>query len=195
MRHNFMLYLNAPMVGLLVCLPPRPAGNAGLRCEELRGFTNRLTNISGPLFFGGNCHLDMLVASNLIRVVARLLQRRCVRWADRSTGGSPVATLHKWFSLHGFSAARPWTWISDHVSFKVDLQRMPIKNAQHAARQGWRWHLWQKFLNCGRHECDEVRPLSLQQFVDIDFKKVRQSAIDHTFRAVSTGAMLSPAAM
>ena len=147
------------------------------------------------IIFGGNCHLDMLVASNLIRVVARLLQRRCVRWADRSTGGSPVATLHKWFSLHGFSAARPWTWISDHVSFKVDLQRMPIKNAQHAARQGWRWHLWQKFLNCGRHECDEVRPLSLQQFVDIDFKKVRQSAIDHTFRAVCTGAMLSPAAM
>ena len=69
-----MLYLNAPMVGLLVCLPPRPAGNAGLRCEELRGFTNRLTNISGPLFLGGiailTCWL-LLTSSELLLVFCK----------------------------------------------------------------------------------------------------------------------------
>ena len=138
----------------------------------------------------------MLVASSLIRVVARLLQKRCVRWADKSLLGNPVATLHRWFSLHGFVASAPWVWTSDHSSFKVDLQRMPIKNAQHAAGQGWRWHLWQKFLRrCGRHEWEEVSALTVQQFVKIDFKKVRRDAADPTLRAVCTGAMLSPAAM
>lgn len=74
MRHNLMFYLNAPMVGLLVCLPPHPAGNAGLRCEELRGFTNRLTNISGPLFLGGiailTCWL-LLTSSELLLVFCK----------------------------------------------------------------------------------------------------------------------------
>ena len=47
----------------------------------------------------------------------------------------------------------------------------------------------------GRHECEEVSSLSVQQFVEIDFKRVRRDATDPTFRATCTGAMLSPAAM
>ena len=147
------------------------------------------------IVFGGNCHLAMLSGSCLIRVVTKLLRAREIRWPDRNLLGNPLATLHQWFTRHGYTVHEPWIWKSAHASFTVDLRRMAVKTAQHAARQGWRWHLWGRLLECGRHECDELRNATVDEFARIDFTKVRSYAKEPSFRAVCTGAMLSPAAM
>ena len=148
------------------------------------------------IIWGGNGHLDILPCATLIRIVSKMIHCREARWADRLQSGSPVHTLHRWFSKHGYRASRPWCWAADHESFLVDLCHMQVQNARHAARQGWRWFMWKQFVNCGRHECSELQGLSVSDFSRIDFTSLRKSAENKPpYRAVICGALLSPACM
>lgn len=146
------------------------------------------------ILFGGNGHLDILPCTTLIRIVSKMIRAREILWSDRLKRGSPAQTLHSWFSKHGYRVVRPWCWTGDHESFQVDLVRMQVQNARHAVRQGWRWHLWKKFVACGRHECSEVQDLSVADFININFTSLRKIAENRPpFRAVICGALLSPA--
>ena len=147
------------------------------------------------IVYGGNSHLDMLIGASLIRVVARLITGQGVQWSHREVRGNPLATLHHWLTDHGYAASGPWVWDSDHPTFKVDLLQMPVKAAQHAARQGWRWCQWQQFLWGPRHEVEEVSSLDVNVFACINWDEMRKFSKEPAFRAIVTGAFMSPSAM
>ena len=149
------------------------------------------------IIFGGNSHLDCLSGTNLIRIVMQLKRLRLVQWSDRKVPGNPLWTLRAWCERRDYSADhRPFQWSADHPSFTINLCQQPVKAAQHAARQGWRWKMWKDFLLSGCHECPEVESFTVADFASLDFDRTRKLASSRpAYRAVIAGSLLSPACM
>ena len=106
-------------------------------------------------------------------------------------------TLNTWCERHDYYADhRPFQWFAEHHAFTSNLCQQPVKAAQHAARQGWRWKMWKDFLRSGRHECPEVESFTVAEFAALDFEEIRKLAASRpAYRAVITGSLLSPACM
>ena len=163
------------------------------RAQRVHQWANRFLR---AILYGGNGNLDCLSGTNLLRIVAKMMLVGQTTWSDRRCTGTPLCSLDHWFSNHGNASDAPYVWKSEHEKFTVNLNRMTVCEARHAARMGWRWYMWQRFLQSGRHECPEVHELCVDRFANFDFTKIRtEAATRPAYRALVTGAMLSPACL
>ena len=163
------------------------------RAQRVHQWANRFLR---AILYGGNGNLDCLSGTNLLRIVAKMMLVGQTTWSDRRCTGTPLWSLDHWFSNHGNASDAPYVWKSEHEKFTVNLNRMTVCEARHAARMGWRWYMWQRFLQSGRHECPEVHELCVDRFANFDFTKIRtEAATRPAYRALVTGAMLSPACL
>jgi hypothetical protein len=163
------------------------------RAQRVHQWANRFL---WAILYGGNGNLDCLSGTNLLRIVAKMMLVGQTTWSDRRCTGTPLWSLDHWFSNHGNASDAPYVWKSEHEKFTVNLNRMTVCEARHAARMGWRWYMWQRFLQSGRHECPEVHELCVDRFANFDFTKIRtEAATRPAYRALVTGAMLSPACL
>ena len=111
------------------------------------------------LFLGGNSHLEVLAVKHLLGAVASSVGRSVARW--NGPPGSPVRTLRKALSDFGFSSRRPWVFSHQVVQSLNLIQPCRSKSDRdhlfHILRQAWRPTLWERFLNSGRHEAQEIK--------------------------------------
>ena len=176
-------------------LPPLQQGwklwariRAGQRCHRA---ANRFLR---AILYGGNSHLEPVTGANLIRIVLQLFQKGQVTWPDRSKSGSPLWALNNWFKRNNYAVCGPFHWESDHDSMKVCFTEGALKAPlQHAARQGWRWNMWLKFVRSSRHEAQELAAYPVEAFAKLNFKKLRRDLEDPALRALAIGAFLSSA--
>ena len=111
------------------------------------------------LFLGGNSHLEVLAVKHLLGAVAGSVDRSLARW--NGPPGSPVRTLRQALKDLGFSSRRPWVF-SHQVSQNLNLiqpcrTKSDRDHLSHILRHAWRATQWERFLNSGRHEAQEIK--------------------------------------
>ena len=113
------------------------------------------------LFLGRNSHLEILSVKHLLGAVATSTDRSVARW--NGPPGSPVRILRQALNSFGFITrhARPWVWthrVAPTISLVCPSQTKADRNhLSHILRQAWRATLWERFLNSGRHEAQEIK--------------------------------------
>ena len=123
---------------------------------------------------GGLLHLDVLVACNLLRLIASLKVEGKIVWHNRV--GTPLGAFRCWMKTCDFGEDSPWSWRMSGVrvslcgNINIDLQK-------HNLRNGWKIFCWKKFLASGRHEA-------------VDLQNVPVSRV---LASVVLGATVSPA--
>lgn len=146
--------------------------------------------------FGGNLHLDCLVATQLVGVACKLRRQRELVWTI--TAGSPMGTLHRWLIDHGWRLVTPFVWSHDCSGLTLDLstRRVVAGEAQHVVRHAWRAWCICKHIASGRRDVDDADCFVRRYFSSIDWKATCQFAYScAAARAVCCGASLSPAAL
>ena len=111
------------------------------------------------LFLGGNSHLEVLAVKHLLGAVASSVDRSIARW--NGPPGSPVRTLRQALKNLGFSTRRPWVF-SHQVTQNLNLiqpcrSKSDRDHLSHILRHPWRATQWERFLNSGRHEAQEIK--------------------------------------
>ena len=147
------------------------------------------------MVMGGHCHLDIVAAIQLMRVVVALRKAGLAAWDDPK--GSAVSALRAWMLEHGWVVHTEWTWSAHNFAdLGVDLTQadsVVFTVVAHRLRMGWRWWTWGRFLRYGRHECGELN-FSLRDLHCVDFRYMRAWA-ERTrgVRSAFLGSVLSPA--
>ena len=127
---------------------------------------------------GGNSQLEILAAKHLLKAVLCRDSRSIECW---SAGvGHPVCVLRGALMRMGWLTPRPW-YLKQSAGFILDLRRPGRGTADklcHVLRGSWRAHMWQKFLDSGRHECADwahLAPNNLwARFRRINFEATRR---------------------
>ncbi|CAE7256390.1 CACNA1B [Symbiodinium sp. CCMP2592] len=110
------------------------------------------------ILLGGCSHLELLATRHLLSAVTASDDRSVQRW--NGPRGHPVHTLRGSLLDQGWSVTRPW--VLEHSSgHRLDLRigRLPHAKAAHVLREGWRAHLFGRFLQSDRHETSEWHAL------------------------------------
>ncbi|CAJ1442836.1 unnamed protein product, partial [Effrenium voratum] len=89
------------------------------------------------MVMGGHCHLDIVAAIQLMRVVVALRKAGLAAWDDPK--GSAVSTLRAWMLEHGWVVHTEWTWSAHNFAdLGVDLtQADSVVFTVVAHRFGW----------------------------------------------------------
>ena len=146
--------------------------------------------------FGGNLHLDCLVATHLVGVACKLRRQRELAWII--TAGSPLGTLHRWLIDHGWRLVTSFVWSHDCSGLTLDLssRRVVAGEAQHVVRHAWRAWCICRHIASGRRDADDADCFVSRSFSSIDWKATCQFAYScAAARAVCCGASLSPASL
>ena len=99
----------------------------------------------------------------------------------------------------GWSVTRTWAWVFEHNSGqRLDLRvgRLPLTKAAHVLREGWRAHLFARFLLSDRHEAADWHALAdwRQQFRQVALEPTRKWLFSEPpARTVAMLAAASPA--
>jgi hypothetical protein len=146
--------------------------------------------------FGGNLHLDVLFATQLVGILSRVLRSRTLTWS--TSVGSPAKALSVWLRDHGWTFIDEWKWHHDPSGCSLDLLcfRMLHGARQHEVRQAWRAWCLQRHMSSGRRDADLDCFGVHGYFSRIDWKATRAfCASGPAARAISTGASFLPAAL
>lgn len=87
--------------------------------------------------FGGNLHLDVLFATQLVGLLSRVQRSRTLTWS--TLVGSPAKALSVWLRDHGWVLINEWVWHHDLSGCSLDFTSPPDAAArQHSVRHAWR---------------------------------------------------------
>ena len=145
--------------------------------------------------FGGNLHLDVLFATQLVGILSRVLRSRTLTWT--TSVGSPAKALSVWLRDHGWTFIDEWKWHHDPSGCSLDFTVLQDAGArQHEVRQAWRAWCLQRHMSSGRRDADLDCFGVHGYFCRIDWKATRAfCASGPAARAISTGASFLPAAL
>ena len=145
------------------------------------------------ILVGGNAHLDILAAGNLVRVLHVLRKRGSLQWHHRT--GTPLGALQRWLADRGWTEVGPWRWRGPTP--ECDLHLGPetrVATAMHSLRQGWRCDQWARFTWNSRHEVAELQHVTSAQLLRFDFDRTRLAMRNSAaYRTVALLSSASPA--
>ena len=142
---------------------------------------------------GGLNHLDILAATNLLRVVYGIWNKGLASW--NSIAGTPVATLRKWMRDKGWIESGPWNWTHEfRLAVNFHDSTFHIELGKHLLRDGWRLWCWDQVLHTSRHEVQDLHHTQAKDLLSLDWDLIRKVAATNAgCRTVSVGASVSPA--
>ena len=142
---------------------------------------------------GGLNHLDILAATNLLRVVYGIWNKGLASW--NSIAGTPVATLRKWMRDKGWIESGPWNWTHEfRLAVNFHDSTFHIELGKHLIRDGWRLWCWDQVLHTSRHEVQDLHHTQAKDLLSLDWDLIRKvAATSAGCRTVSVGASVSPA--
>ena len=146
--------------------------------------------------FGGGMHLDILFATQLVGILARLRRHRTLTWCTR--GGSPACALNAWLRSRGWSFDAEWKWThadSGHtLNLNDDGHHGEDGYWQHMVRDAWRAWCLRRHMSSSRRD-SALDCFHAGYFKRIDWAATRAWAASCAeARSVCVGALFSPAA-
>ena len=180
-------------------IPPQATTSKVFSClsKTLKGNT-----IASPLIrsaiYGGNCHMDILVACRLLRRLCRLKAKNNLLWTCKQQ--TAVGAFRQWLRGQGWLETGPWKWLDCQNNVLCVSHTTDIEEACHKLRQQWRANMLYKWSKGARHEVQQWQHLDTAaqmrvQIENLDLDWVRQNlmTVDGAGRAVLLGSMVSPA--
>ena len=104
--------------------------------------------------FGGGMHLDILFATQLVGILARLRRHRTLTWCTR--GGSPACALNAWLRSRGWSFDAEWKWTHADTGHTLNLNDDGHHGEdgywQHMVRDAWRAWCLRRHMSSSRRD-------------------------------------------
>ena len=146
--------------------------------------------------FGGGMHLDILFATQLVGILARLRRHRTLTWCTR--GGSPACAFNAWLRSRGWSFDAEWKWTHADTGHTLNLNDDGHHGEygcwQHMVRDAWRAWCLRRHMSSSRRD-SALDCFHAGYFKRIDWAATRAWAASCAeARSVCVGALFSPAA-